>query len=683
MPRGANWRVVRRYSALVLSVSLLPSVSMGDEVPSLALATEEMFLGDVPVVSSATRLEQPITHSPIAVTVIDREMIEASGAREIPELFRLVPGFQVGYHDGHTPSVSYHMALDRYARRMQVLIDGRSEYVTAIGSVPWAELPLTMDDIERIEVVRGPDSASYGANSFFGVISITTRHAMQDRGTAFKVNAGDQGVREGFVRHGGNNGKLDYRVNAAYIKDDGLPIRKDYKRTQIAGFRGDYALDASNALMFDVGVSNGVRGVQNSYGGVLNVPRERQLLTHHEQIRWERKLAPENNISLQFFHIAQHNDETYQIQGTVGPITIFPALIDFGRKTHRYDLELQHNVRLNSDLNLVWGGGLREDKVWGAENIMKGESRNNILRYAFANTEWNVSGPWTVNAGVFGEDYSTTGTYFSPRLGVIYELAPTRSLRFTVSQAIRTPSMFEYAGKYGETLNTNVGTFNLMEWLGVGANPEHITSQELGYNVAKAGTSYDVKLFREAVRDLIRLIDRPYAADNFDHEVSQYENLDTFSITGVEFELKTRLSENNTLHMGYAYADVDQPVITREADYTYAAPRHNLSLLIMSKIDHEWRASAGFYYTDKLLGWESTDIRDPVRRLDVTISRAMRMLGHDTDLTLALRNVFGPYEEMEVLRSGVAPNRYFDPNRFPYMNQNPQSAYLSLKVKLD
>lgn len=187
---------------------------------SLPLSEDDCW-GEVPVVMSAIRIAQPVTDAPVAVTVIDRRMIDASGAREIPEFFRMVPGFIVGYHDVHTPSVSYHMS------------DGRSIYTTAIGAVPWMTLFVTMDDIERIEVVRGPNTASYGTSSFLAVISIITREALLDRGISVKTNLGNDGVRELCLRHGGV-GKFDYRVGAGFIGDDGFDNRLDYKRTQLA-----------------------------------------------------------------------------------------------------------------------------------------------------------------------------------------------------------------------------------------------------------------------------------------------------------------------------------------------------------------------------------------------------------------------------------------------------------------
>jgi len=161
--------------------------------PSAAHAaiTEADFLDELPVVLSASRLSQPQNAAPAAVTVIDQGMIRASGFRDIPDLFRLVPGFTVAYTRDNTWGVGYHGLADAFSRRMQVLIDGRSVYTAGFGEVPWASLPLSIDDIERIEVVRGPNSATYGSNAFLGVINIITKDASQVPGSHLSVQAGE------------------------------------------------------------------------------------------------------------------------------------------------------------------------------------------------------------------------------------------------------------------------------------------------------------------------------------------------------------------------------------------------------------------------------------------------------------------------------------------------------------
>ncbi|HKJ75981.1 MAG TPA: Plug domain-containing protein, partial [Gammaproteobacteria bacterium] len=117
--------------------------------------TEEAFTTGIPTVISATRLSQPTSDTPASVTVIDREMIEAAPVVEIADLLRFVPGFQVAHANGNLFSMGYHGIADGWPRRLQVLVDGRSVYTPMVSNVDWSNLGITMDDIERIEVIRG------------------------------------------------------------------------------------------------------------------------------------------------------------------------------------------------------------------------------------------------------------------------------------------------------------------------------------------------------------------------------------------------------------------------------------------------------------------------------------------------------------------------------------------------
>ena len=149
-----------------------------------AAESDENIYAELPIVLSASRLRQPASEAPMAVSTIDRDMIEASGARTIPDVLRLVPGMVVGNSDnefGDEPKivVAYHGHTDQFSRQMQVLIDGRSIYEPMSGGVNWNMLPINIEDIQRIEVTRGPNASSYGSNSFLAVINIITRHAAE------------------------------------------------------------------------------------------------------------------------------------------------------------------------------------------------------------------------------------------------------------------------------------------------------------------------------------------------------------------------------------------------------------------------------------------------------------------------------------------------------------------------
>lgn len=665
--------------------------------------TEQAFWGDVPVVMSATRMSQPVIDAPVAVTVIDRRMIEASGAREVPELFRLVPGFIVGYHDGATASVSYHLSEDRFARQMQVMIDGRSVYTTAIGGIGWATLPITIDDIERIEVVRGPNSASYGANSFLGVINIITRHVVLDQGTTVKTNLGDEGVREVFLRHGGGAGRLDYRVTAGFVEDDGFQKRVDYKRIRTAAIRGDYTINSTDILVFDAGIGTGPHGVENRTDiKVLIPPHEVTELHHHQQLKWERNLGLGESVAVQFYHIYQRSFELFQTRpytlASSGGLdwVVEPMAVDFGLYTHRYDLELQHNVNIAEGLRAAWGGGLRDDQVWGGQNLMADAEVHNHLKHAFMNLEWDTGKPWLVNAGAMVEDYSTTGTSVSPRAGVNYRFSPMHSMRLTGSKAIRTPSMYEYAARYAYFGPTNYYSGStifapgpdIYQGYDVGtrqAEVEKVTSYELGYHgrPVPGRVELDVKIFHDDLEDLLgtrRVQPVPGDLDNRNYPIV---NRNFYFIRGVEIESKFTLDDSSSLYFGYAHVINDRILknpVTGNIDAieeSRYSPEDSFSLLYMKDFNRGYSAGVGYYFTDRTQSWESGSVdrvRDQVRRLDLKVARKFEMFGNETELALSARNVLGKYEEMEVLRPRAS---------YPALNEVDSSAYLTVKVHME
>ncbi|MBE9564971.1 MAG: TonB-dependent receptor, partial [Proteobacteria bacterium] len=164
-----------------------------------AYASDDELFFDMPIVLSANRLEQPIADAAVSISVIDSETIEASGARTIPEVLRLIPGIQVGFSGnqfGDEPKyvVTYHGHSDQYSKQMQVLIDGRSIYEPLLGGILWKTIPVNIDDIERIEVSRGPNLATYGSNTFQAAINIITRTAAEDQGSYVRTNIGNHDI---------------------------------------------------------------------------------------------------------------------------------------------------------------------------------------------------------------------------------------------------------------------------------------------------------------------------------------------------------------------------------------------------------------------------------------------------------------------------------------------------------
>lgn len=276
---------------------------------------------DIPMVLSATRLNQSFFDVPAAVTVIDRQMIEQSGVREIPELLRLVPGMVVGYESGSEAFVSYHGTSADLARRMQVLVDGRSIYQPLLASVDWIGLPLDLADIERIEVIRGPNAATYGVNSFFAVVNIITRHPADVAGSRISYRRGENGIEDYHARFAQRAGKVDWRLSVAGRADDGFVDnhRKeeidftDSKNTDSVYGRAVWAIDDNSSMELSLGRAQMVAQQQYRETDIfLKVP-EAEKENRYASLAWDTDLSERHQFRVQANHSRFSREEPWLV----------------------------------------------------------------------------------------------------------------------------------------------------------------------------------------------------------------------------------------------------------------------------------------------------------------------------------------------------------------------------------
>src|SRR6185295_14810667 len=167
----------------------------------------------------ASRKEQRTADVAAAVFVITRDDIRRSGMTTIPDVLRLAPGVDVAQINSNKWSVSVRGFNGLYANKLLVLVDGRSVYNRIFSGVFWDAEDLMLDDIDRIEVIRGPGAALWGANAVNGVINIVTRPAAETQGTLVRVEAGRLGA-QGAVRYGGSLGRASYRLYSQWTGRD-------------------------------------------------------------------------------------------------------------------------------------------------------------------------------------------------------------------------------------------------------------------------------------------------------------------------------------------------------------------------------------------------------------------------------------------------------------------------------
>ena len=626
-----------------------------------AAVSEQDYLDDVPIVLSASRLAQPVADAPSAITVIDRDMIRASGFREIADLLRLVPGFYVGRFSGNEPVVARGL-VDHYFGRVQVLVDGRSVYTPLFGQVTWSTLPLAMEDIERIEVIRGPNAASYGANSFLGVINIITRTAQEDRGTVLSTATGGQGVTDATLRHGGVKDDLAYRVTLGYQRDGGFPGRHDDKRIGLLTTRADYRLNSRDALQFQAGLSFGNQG-QGFADQTLDPPHDQRLTSHFQQLRWQRTYGPDDELSVQFHHAVTTSHEAAQTQAsTSGIVTILPTYLELNTDAERYDLELQRTRPLADSVRLVWGLTTRVDRV--AAPLYLGSQANFYTHQSslFANLEWRATPAWVVNAGGMLERHSLTGSAFSPRLALTYHLSPQHSLRASVSKALRSPTLLEDAANFRLYLPVSAGGFTSTAVVprflsGGGLKPERITSRELAYlgQFPRQGLSVDVRIYKDELDDLIDTTTQLNAPTNTQYYV--FHNLHSATLTGVETQARWQW-DRLKIWFGHSYTHVESDY----ASIVNATPVHTYNLLAAYSLPQAWKVSIGVYHVSDMTPLNDGSTLKSYRRTDVKLAKELKWAGNPLEIALVGQSVFDPYAEFR--NDNVFKRQYFTTLRY-------------------
>ncbi|MDH5594105.1 MAG: TonB-dependent receptor, partial [Gammaproteobacteria bacterium] len=576
----------------------------------LASSLEDDFTGDMPIILSATRLAQPQNEAPVATTIIDRKMIEAMGVTEIPEIFRMVPGFQVAFSDGTIPVVTYHGLSDEYARRMQILIDGRSVYTPMFGGPEWADLPLAIEDIERIEVIRGPNAVTYGANSFQAVINIITRSAAEEYGHTAKFIKGSKDTNHTFYRYGFQHENINTRISFRHQDDHGTkldfgdPAKKfigDSKMVNMFTLRSDIQIDNKNSFEVHLGGTDSwmEKGTgDHSYRNFHKKHSQR----HYQLLRWRNISSTNSETTIQFFHNFNKTDDTW-LSKDLTPIGLAGKYLLRSEDTidQRIDLEGQHIVNFNKNNRLVFGASIRKDSVESYPFFTTNKKFNNYIYRVFGNSE-NKFGNLLINTGMMIENNSITDTDISPRIALNYHVNKKHTLRTSISRAYRNPVVFEEFGDH-RYVTTDGSTTNFNIWASGGLRPESILSKEIGYifQDTENGLFLDAKLFRDSIKNIITFADDrvPPAEDNYpiDLLAEDIKNLNWAKVEGIETQVKYTPDKKNYLIANYAYinAQSDNVSLDDENYLSRSVPKHSFSLFLSHNFGNNFSSSLSYF----------------------------------------------------------------------------------------
>jgi iron complex outermembrane receptor protein len=428
-------------------------------------------------VTSVSKKEQKLSQVAAAIFVVTQEDIRHSGATNIPDLLRMVPGLDVAQINANTWAISARGFNSEFANKLLVLIDGRTVYTPLVGGAEWDTFDVPLEDIERIEVIRGPGGTIWGANAVNGVINVITKKTEDTLGGLLSIGGGTAAQEFGTVQYGGKiTGHTSYRIFAKYINDDHFPDLngqngEDGWHLLHGGFREDTRISAKDSLTTEGDLYTGSEGAIVVHS-ILNPP-ENVIVEQVAELsggnvlgKWNHIFSNRADITLQFYF------DRYTRSG--------PQVRE-SRNT--YDLEFQNHV--------VWGN--RQDVIWGLGYRHSADQTIGTIDESFVPADWDgdlfnafVQDQITIkpdrfllSIGTKLENSYFNGFDFEPSIRVAWTPNKRHTFWAAISRAARTPA------RRDEGLQTALAALPGPIEILLEGNPnfksEHVVAYELGY----------------------------------------------------------------------------------------------------------------------------------------------------------------------------------------------------------
>ncbi|MBM9520386.1 TonB-dependent receptor [Desulforhopalus vacuolatus] len=450
-------------------------------------------------VTSVSKKEQSLSDSAAAIFVITNEDLKHSGVTNIPDALRMVPGLTVARIDSNKWAVNSRGTASRFGDKLLVLIDGRSVYTSSFSGVYWEVQNVMLEDVERIEVIRGPGATLWGANAVNGVINIITKHAEDTLGGLASVGGGINEPAFASTRYGTSLGENTWgRIYAKGFKEDEFKISRgddagdDWDMRQ-GGFRWESNLNANDSVNLQGDIYQGDINQQIILPSVaapyrIYVDDDTEVSGGNLVASWQSILSSTSGFTLQAYYDWTEREEAFVHE-----------------RRNSFDLDFQHRFSPGNRHDLVWGIRYRhtdDDFVNNPVFSIIPESQGDDLYSAFIQDEISLVQDYlrlTLGSKFEHNDY--TGYEVQPGLRLLWKPCPYHRLWTSVSRAVRTPSRGE---SDGIVLNKVIPPSSASSGLPVVINTvgtseyasEKLTAYELGYRfVPNQAFSLDVTTF--------------------------------------------------------------------------------------------------------------------------------------------------------------------------------------------
>lgn len=635
-----------RCAIPALLIALLAAPAPAQEI------SEHDYFGDLPVVLSVSRLSQPLNEVPGAVTVIDADTIRRSGAREVAEVLRLVPGFLITRRNGGSTVASYHAALDTFGARMQVYVDGRSVYSSLyLGDTHRGLAGVQLADVERIEVLRGSNSAAFGSNAFLGVVNIVTRAAADTQGLSLSVARGDRGIDDNHMRFGWGNDAAQMRLSASRRITTGYDAVYDDSRRSQLDFRGDFRPGVADDLRLDLGIATEAFGegvprigcTTLAGAGVCDENKERTDGWRNSFLRfdWRRSLGETALLKVAGGIDWERYDTAFVAEQFPNALPIvISAPFDTGGESVRHNLEVQRTDTWSATLRTVIGAEAMREAVRAPFLFSTADSISAHQLRLFGGIEWRPAPRWLFNTGGLWERHSVAGSSFAPRLAANFHILPDHTLRAVSTQSFRMPSLYMFRG----SANFRVSSTPLIPPFPVNlpyaaasgqVRPESLIANELGYlgEWRGWGLKFDIRAFDERMNKRIWVSGR-----DFGNEPGP-------RIHGFEYQLDWRPLAGTRIVLGEAILREERG--RDRIDEHFEAPHRTGTVAWYQQLPGGFDLGVLTHYATPYR-WDTQQL-DGMRQLDARLAYTFRSGATRGELAVTVQSLGGSH--MEFLRT--------------------------------
>ncbi len=655
----------------VLFWMALPGVAQENVSDYIDMSLEELM--DVQVVSGA-RSEQSLTELAVPVSVLTAEEIRNSGRTSLPEILALIPGVDVQRVDRTRVIVGVRGMLGMYSDRTLVLINGRDALNPVFGAPDWLSLPVLVEDIDRIEVLRGPGGGVWGANAFTGVINIITRSATQPQPSQLNTTVNDFGDSYSQLKVAHHSDTLDYWVSAGYedFKDSdqagaGRTVSAFPELNFLMGYSGYEARDQARVWRFDSDFVKPLTDQTSLNVGAAHASGERGDREFIGQLPQQDGLLSMTRVFGKLDH--DFDDQTQGYLQWFGnySVTHSPEML------HRYayyenDLEGQLQHQINQIHRFTLGGNLR----W---THLSSENGSNPGEVSFVNSGYDeywaglylvdrieLHPRWTLETQGRLDRYSYSGGDWSGRVALLHALddAKNHVLRVSAARSFRAPGTPLRELRMQALYNPYLGTtmFNLV------ANPKDLINETI-YSLEAGYVGHWTEHLMVRVDGYYQRLEHILGSiSQTDNGVtnSTLANLDGANACGGEGELDWSQGPCR-FSAWYAY----NGLVTDQSDMSiraYYPARHKAGLRCHLNLPRQWYLQTNYTYNDAIhVNASSSPSGDTGvnQRLDMTLSRSF--FDHKLDCMIGVADVLNkttaPVYDVSYFTSYETPGRSF------------------------